>query len=734
MTKKTKKPKVKVFKDEKGRYVLKGKKKVYIRSKLSTKVVEKLLAKTMKKPKRRQRKAKIVKPPLRPESEIYQAKSWNPEDQKKKEIKDALAIVPYEKPDVIRYQMYRDLAEKAKREEQAAEQRRQDAEQRRRDAEDADRRFRDNLQAMILYANGGIPPAPPIVPVPPMPQAVVPVPAPAPGAGPGAGPGLRRPLRTPPPPASSPAGSAPRSRADSVASDGDPNDPSFYINRLTRKAKNAAKDRDAAIKAKTAAQDITDYLSLGGLSQDDISHDPMLNDIQHGRRLIVSAISGMSPKEQDKLANRIYSKLGSEYPGLPKNDLLQMMIILDRDHNFIKIDDFQALDGTGDVTDMIEHLIDPSSPPEAEPSAAQAPSPILAIPAVRQSRVTSNMAEFQQAQARRKQVMQNLEGLLQKQHSLSAQLIGLAQKPEGEALKKGFMDILARQQQLEIQRQRLDAKKAQEEAHAQQQQAEQAKQAQLQADIQQRDALVQQIQDTTDPDAALTARMSLLSLDKTLPADQQLLPEENDEEYDEENDEENDVSKDIADLYEQDNDVSKDIAELQQGKGSSKNDGLYDDEINSMMKPYARKGYKGVYSIDEINKIPVSKDNFGAVLNLDPSYKAGSHWVALFYNKKDNSLDWYDSFGEEPPQRAMKDLKRLVDKINPKTLTTFKVNRIIQQSASSSNCGWFAMRFLTDRFNGIKFKDATGYSEARKGEKDIKAFKKRFPKFGVFKR
>ena len=64
----------------------------------------------------------------------------------------------------------------------------------------------------------------------------------------------------------------------------------------------------------------------------------------------------------------------------------------------------------------------------------------------------------------------------------------------------------------------------------------------------------------------------------------------------------------------------------------------------------------------------------------------------------------------------MHDIKGLIDKIKPKDYLKFKINRIKEQCASTDNCGYFAMRFLMDRFNNIKWKDASGYSDVMKSE------------------
>lgn len=147
---------------------------------------------------------------------------------------------------------------------------------------------------------------------------------------------------------------------------------------------------------------------------------------------------------------------------------------------------------------------------------------------------------------------------------------------------------------------------------------------------------------------------------------------------------------------------------------------LYGDEIEKIMKPLHNKGFKGVYSIDEIKDIPVSK-KMSAIINLDPSYKKGSHWVSLNIDTvNDKSIEWYDSLAGDIPNYAMKQIKVLIDKLDPPTYLKLKVNKIKNQRSDSSTCGYFAMGFIIDRLKGKKFKDVSGYSDANQGEKNIK--------------
>lgn len=105
------------------------------------------------------------------------------------------------------------------------------------------------------------------------------------------------------------------------------------------------------------------------------------------------------------------------------------------------------------------------------------------------------------------------------------------------------------------------------------------------------------------------------------------------------------------------------------------------------MKEFNSKGFKGVYAIDEISKIPIDS-KMGVILNLDKHDQKGSHWVALYIDADDDqSVEYYDSFAGDPPESLMRDLKDLISKINPDVYLKFKINRIKQQSEDSDSCG-----------------------------------------------
>ena len=69
-----------------------------------------------------------------------------------------------------------------------------------------------------------------------------------------------------------------------------------------------------------------------------------------------------------------------------------------------------------------------------------------------------------------------------------------------------------------------------------------------------------------------------------------------------------------------------------------------------------------------------------------------------------------------------KGMKQLIDKINPDFYLKFKINKIQDQSTTSSNCGDFCCKWVDGMQAGKEWKDLTKYN-AVNGEKDIEKYK-----------
>ena len=197
--------------------------------------------------------------------------------------------------------------------------------------------------------------------------------------------------------------------------------------------------------------------------------------------------------------------------------------------------------------------------------------------------------------------------------------------------------------------------------------------------------------------------------------DELSINESSDSLYDESEEEEEEEEKKETEITDKD-----EIEALGAGKGK----GLSSNQLYSMMKNY--KHFTGIYAIDTFRESPV-KEKMGFILNLDPIKKPGSHWVACWIDTtKDKSLEYYDSLANDPPKSFLRDIKKIITKINPSTYLKFKINKIKRQSDTTDTCGYHAVKFLHDRFNNKPWIECSGYNDVKNGEKDIKKFKKKF--------
>eukprot|EP00732_Lithocolla_globosa_P003117 Lithocolla_globosa_v1_NODE_2344_length_2038_cov_7.138973.p2 type:complete len:188 gc:universal NODE_2344_length_2038_cov_7.138973:1594-1031(-) len=164
----------------------------------------------------------------------------------------------------------------------------------------------------------------------------------------------------------------------------------------------------------------------------------------------------------------------------------------------------------------------------------------------------------------------------------------------------------------------------------------------------------------------------------------------------------------------------------QQNAGKSKG-GLWNYEIDKFMKKYPN--FKGTYALDQINKIPLKKNQttFSFIMNTEPIGVHHGHWIALFI--KPNCIMYFDSFAVEPSFKFKHSIKKLL----PSDVYQLKINRVKRQNVKTDTCGYHAMKFLSDIYSGKSFMEATGFDiidKSIKGEKEIEKFKKMVKQFG----
>jgi len=166
------------------------------------------------------------------------------------------------------------------------------------------------------------------------------------------------------------------------------------------------------------------------------------------------------------------------------------------------------------------------------------------------------------------------------------------------------------------------------------------------------------------------------------------------------------------------------------GKYEGFTDGLYDDEIQEIMKDEFNK-FCPVIMSDQISSLLKYVDyhtkQFGFIINTENSHEKGQHWIGVFIDVPLGEVCIYNSLADPPTKSQIKGIKELVTKINPPYLMKLKYNHIKVQNDYSNNCGFFALRFIEQMYNGIPVNlgsQTGGVKDASiNGEKSIEKFK-----------
>lgn len=122
------------------------------------------------------------------------------------------------------------------------------------------------------------------------------------------------------------------------------------------------------------------------------------------------------------------------------------------------------------------------------------------------------------------------------------------------------------------------------------------------------------------------------------------------------------------------------------------------------------KCFRGVYAADELMqhvKFIIDDSGSGAlqtavIINTDPSWLKGAHWVALYFIKKSNDklfIEFFDSYGNDSPESFIETqyFNDFVTEIrNRLNIKKIKMNVNIQrlQGAKSDVCGCYCCVYI----------------------------------------
>ena len=107
------------------------------------------------------------------------------------------------------------------------------------------------------------------------------------------------------------------------------------------------------------------------------------------------------------------------------------------------------------------------------------------------------------------------------------------------------------------------------------------------------------------------------------------------------------------------------------------------------------RNFKGVYALDEIKHIKQISFPSAYVFNLDPSYKLGVHWIAVYIDREEIP-EYFDSFGRPPPRESKDFLCTYAESWN--------YNHVPVQELYSTTCGQFVVFYNFERCSGLTLK------------------------------
>jgi hypothetical protein len=111
---------------------------------------------------------------------------------------------------------------------------------------------------------------------------------------------------------------------------------------------------------------------------------------------------------------------------------------------------------------------------------------------------------------------------------------------------------------------------------------------------------------------------------------------------------------------------------------------------------YSKQCFGGVHPSNHLPQ-EIAKTPLCIIVNTDPSYKPGTHWLALYIDEK-CKVEFFDSYGRTVDKYPF--IKKFIERNNAQLI---KANTHQLQGSLSSTCGQFCLYFLLWRCRGISF-------------------------------
>ena len=123
---------------------------------------------------------------------------------------------------------------------------------------------------------------------------------------------------------------------------------------------------------------------------------------------------------------------------------------------------------------------------------------------------------------------------------------------------------------------------------------------------------------------------------------------------------------------------------------------MYAEQLQHVLSKKCGKNFLGVFAKDHL---PAALPPFRPLLlvvNTDPDYKTGEHWIAIYIGAR-GCGEYFDSYGKEPPS--------LFSSFLNKHCSEWIINSTRIQSVVSGSCGQYCIFYCLFKQIGVTMKD-----------------------------
>jgi hypothetical protein len=105
------------------------------------------------------------------------------------------------------------------------------------------------------------------------------------------------------------------------------------------------------------------------------------------------------------------------------------------------------------------------------------------------------------------------------------------------------------------------------------------------------------------------------------------------------------------------------------------------------------------------NFLKNEKYKIGVIFNLDPHYKNGSHWVALFINIRKKQILYFDSYGTQPCIEIKRFIKKIIKQAQHLNINIKYTYNKTRHQYGNSECGMYSLHFIIENLKDTPLKE-----------------------------